>query len=186
MNDHQLWEHLKAGSQEALKCIYDSHIESLLQYGCRFSHDRETVEDCLHDLFLYLWNNRKGLSPTDSIQRYLMVSLRRRIFQRLKGNYRSLDEDHDSFHAEISIETQLILDEETAEHQTAIKEAFDHLSDRQKEAIYLKYYQKLPYESICEIMNLNYQSARNLIFNGIQTMRKVMTFVLFQIILYMS
>jgi RNA polymerase sigma factor (sigma-70 family) len=186
MDDQQLWENLKAGSQDALKCVYDRTIESLLQYGCRFCNDRETVEDCIHDLFIYIWNNRKGLSPTDSIQRYLMVALRRRVFQQLKGNYRSLEEENMPFHAEISIEDQLILDEETAEYKNSIKDAFEQLSERQKEAIYLKYYQKLPYETICEMMNLNYQSARNLIFNGIQTMRKVMTFILLQIILHLA
>ncbi|MBK8503205.1 MAG: sigma-70 family RNA polymerase sigma factor [Saprospiraceae bacterium] len=186
MNDQQLWENLRAGSQDALKSVYDSHIESLLQYGCRFCKDRETVEDCVHDLFIYIWNSREGLSSTDSIQRYLMVALRRRILLQLKGHYRSLYEENIPFEAEISIEAQLILDEETAENQNSIKEAIEQLSERQKEAIYLKYYQKLPYETICEIMNLNYQSARNLIFTGIQTMRKVMTFILLQIILYMS
>lgn len=177
MDDNKLWEQLKQGNQEALRKIYDHHIEDLLQYGQRFCRDRETVEDCIHDLYLYIWKNREGLSSTDSILRYLMVALRRRIIQQLKNRTGELDEKSLGFTCDLSIEEQWIQDEKDRESQHSLQEAFSHLSDRQKEAIYLKYYQKLSYESICEVMELNYQSARNLVFNGIQALRKVMTLV---------
>ncbi|MCB0688692.1 MAG: sigma-70 family RNA polymerase sigma factor [Saprospiraceae bacterium] len=177
MNDEQLWESLKKGDQQAFQQVYDSHIESLLQYGCRFCKDRETVEDSLHDLFIYIWKNREGLSSTDSIQRYLMVALRRRIIQSLKRRSSELDENSLGFACDLSIEEQWIMDEENEEAKSALQGAFEKLSARQREAIYLKYYQQLSYEAICEVMDLNYQSARNLIFNSIQTLRKVMTLI---------
>lgn len=178
MNDQQLWESLKQGNQEALKSIYDIHIEDLLQYGFRFCRDREIVQDCLHDLFIYIWKNRQGLSSTDSIKRYLMVALRRRVIQEIKNQSSELDEKSLSFNCDLSIEEKWIMDEENTEARQSLKEAFIKLSDRQREALYLKYYQEQSYESICEIMNLNYQSARNLIFNGIQALRKIMTMIL--------
>ena len=47
------------------------------------------------------------------------------------------------------------------------------LSDRQREAIYLRYVSGLSYEELSEVLQLNYQSARNLIHRGIEKLRKI-------------
>jgi DNA-directed RNA polymerase specialized sigma24 family protein len=46
------------------------------------------------------------------------------------------------------------------------------LSRRQKEAIYLKFVSDLSYEELSKVMNLNYQSARNLVFRGLEKLRE--------------
>jgi len=182
MEDLQLWSQLKAGKPEAFKEIYDAHIDWLLQYGLRFSRTKEEVEDCVHDLFIYIWKNREGLSDTDSIKRYLLVSLRRRIIKGLRQDHQELN-DSMHFDAELTIEDRWIDIERQQESQKSLQKALDKLSSRQREAIYLKYHQAMSYESICEIMSINYQSARNLIANGIQAMRKIMSSIILFVIL---
>jgi RNA polymerase sigma-70 factor (ECF subfamily) len=54
-------------------------------------------------------------------------------------------------------------------------QAIDQLSNRQKEIIYLKFYQNLSYEEVSEIMNINYQVARNLLHQAIKAMRKILS-----------
>lgn len=46
------------------------------------------------------------------------------------------------------------------------------LSPRQKEAIYLKFVSNLSYEEISKVMQMNYQSARNLVFRGLEKLRQ--------------
>ncbi|NND34912.1 MAG: sigma-70 family RNA polymerase sigma factor [Saprospiraceae bacterium] len=174
MTDELLWKELQNGNQGALKRIYDEHIVDLLQYGCRFTGAKEMVEDCVHDLFIYLWQNRSSLGNTHSIKSYLLVSLRRRIFKHLKKESVIDSKEPVSFEAGLSVEDKWILAEDDAEKHRALQEAFAALSDRQKEAIYLRYYQQMNYQSISQVMDINYQSVRNLIHNGIQGMRKVM------------
>ncbi len=52
--------------------------------------------------------------------------------------------------------------------------ALAQLSARQKEIIYLKFYQNLSYEEVSDIMNINYQVARNLLSQAIKTMKKIL------------
>jgi RNA polymerase sigma factor (sigma-70 family) len=54
-----------------------------------------------------------------------------------------------------------------------INGALSQLSSRQKEAIFLKYNFGLDYEEVSKVLNINYQSARNLIHRGISRIRKV-------------
>ncbi len=47
------------------------------------------------------------------------------------------------------------------------------LSDRQREAIYLKFIQELTYDELCEVLEINYQSAKNLISRTLIKLREV-------------
>lgn len=175
MNEAELWRKLKAGDKDALESIYRTHIQNLLEYGYRFTSDQSLVEDCLHDLFIELWINRDGLSQTNSIRPYLLVSLRRKIIRKVQKTKKQMSEqtaDEVDFEVELAIDEVLMEQETSEEQRTKLKNAFSKLSKRQKEALYLKFYQNLDYQAICNTMNISYQSARNLVFKGIQSLKE--------------
>jgi RNA polymerase sigma-70 factor (ECF subfamily) len=53
--------------------------------------------------------------------------------------------------------------------------AINQLSNRQKEIVYLKLYQQLSYEEVSEIMQINYQAARNLFYQAIKSLRELLS-----------
>jgi RNA polymerase sigma factor (sigma-70 family) len=46
------------------------------------------------------------------------------------------------------------------------------LPSRQKEALYLRYHQGLSVEQVSEVLNMNYQSTKNLLHRAILQLRK--------------
>ena len=186
MTDQQLWNQLKRGSKEALEKIYRFHIDSLLQYGQKVTKDKALIEDCIHDLFISIWQHRTTVGETDSIQRYLLVALRRNIVKKLQAKQKISSDWNENlpFEADLAIDEKIIGDETAKESSIKLREAFNHLSKRQKEAIYLKYYHHLSYDDICNVMLINYQSARNLIFSGIQSLRKYLTLIILSIYIF--
>jgi len=179
MSDKELWNNLKNSDQKALEQIYRTHFSSLFIYGKRLTKDESTVEDCIQELFVELWNRRANLSDTDTIKPYLFVSLKRKVFATIKKLRKStgteLEEKH--FDLELAID-QILVNKETSEEQkSSLSRAFAELSDRQKEILYLKYYSEMDYKEISEIMDMNYQSARNLVSRAIQKLAKHMTFL---------
>ena len=178
MTDFEIWQNIKAGDKQSLSIAYDKYIDDLISYGSRYSRDTSLVEDCLHDLFVYVWKNRENLSDTDSIKNYLMVSLRRSIIR--KGNKLSKSQnditDYEyKFSSELSIEEMIVNGEISRENALKLKSAFQNLSDRQREAVYLKYYEEKDYDEICTILDISYQSVRNLVSSGIKRLREAMT-----------
>lgn len=176
-----LWQRLRAGDKAALEAIYREQVAALLQYGLRLAADSSLVEDAVHDLFITLWQNRAGLGATDSVRRYLLVALRRLLIKRLRERqkYQS-DEavDQQPFTAELAIDEIIAATELSAEQSRRLQAALQSLSSRQREAIFLRYYEDQPYEAICEIMDISYQSARNLVAGGIRNLRAVMGLLL--------
>jgi RNA polymerase sigma factor (sigma-70 family) len=176
MLDKKIWNNLRNGDQKALEDIYRTYFSELFSYGKRLSKDESTVEDCIQELFVELWNKRENLSETDAIKPYLFVSLKRKIFHTIKKLRKTTDTELEEkyFDVELSIDQILIAKETTAEQKSNLQSAFNELSDRQKEILYLKYYSEMDYEEISSIMKMNYQSARNLVSRAIQKLAKHM------------
>jgi RNA polymerase sigma factor (sigma-70 family) len=188
MEETKHWENLKSGDINALQELYNYHISALYKYGMLLCRDDDKVKDCIHDMFLSFWNNRSGLSVPSSGKAYLMVSLRRRIFDKgPKSNLDTIaldDADMDDQQA-IDPETQWLISEEEEETRQKLEHAMARISDRQREIIHMKYIQQMDYEDIAEIMSLNYQSARNLVTRALAALRKEMGMVLLILILWM-
>jgi RNA polymerase sigma factor (sigma-70 family) len=186
MDDLTLWKQLKKGEHQALKSIYDQNIKNLENYALKFTSDIALVEDTIHDIFVQIWQKRETLGDTDSIIKYLCVTLRRELIRRLgkAQNVTGLEyiESKDMAFT-LTIEDKII-DEETKEiNISKLQSAMTLLSSRQKEAIFLRYFEAMEYEEICEIMDINYQSVRNLISKGIIELRNHFTILLLIIIL---
>ena len=171
--DIEVWQRLKSGDRNAFELIYRNEIQNLIAYGRRYSYELELIEDCVHDLFVYIWNRRSNLSDTDSIRKYLLVALRHRIFTALKKNKSQELNESDSFQEERSIEDNIVQNETKEENALLILNSLQGLSARQREAIYLRYMNEMSYEDICEIMKINYQSVRNLISSGLKKLNTI-------------
>lgn len=178
---------MRSGKHSALKQIYDQEFPFLFNYGKKITTDIPLLEDSIQDLFIEIWNRRENLSTTDSIRKYLAISLKRKIIRQLKkGQKTNLQEDfsrHD-FAAELSVESKMILDESKLEQLNELKQGFTQLPKRQQEVIYLKFYAGMKNEDIAETMDITNQSVRNLVHKAIKTLSNTMSiqFLLF----YMS
>lgn len=180
MVERKLWNQLREGDKSALESIYRKYFSDLYIYGKKYSKEDSTVQDCIQELFIELWDRRHKLSETDAIRPYLYVSLKRKIFAVTKQLKKSTDTEINESHfdAELSIDQIMILDETKKEQKTKLEQAYNQLSDRQKEILYLKYYSGMDYEEISKIMDLNYQSARNLTSRAILKLSKHITVLL--------
>lgn len=187
MTDLELWRQLKAGDRSALERIYRSHIDLLFQYGHKFSRSAPLVEDCIQDLFLDLWRRREQLSDTDAIRPYLLLALRRRIIQRIdrhRKRFSNADPAEHAFDVEPAHDELVIAGEISEEQSLQLKNAFRQLSDRQREIIYLKYFAGMDYEDIGKIMDLNYQSARNLVSRALKKLKELLVLLVFLFLLF--
>jgi RNA polymerase sigma factor (sigma-70 family) len=184
MEETKHWENLKSGDINALQALYNHHVTALFRYGMVLCHDEEKVKDTIQDLFLSFWNNRDGLAVPSSGKAYLMVSLRRRIFDKgPKSNLQTSpleDADLDDNTTQ-DPEELWVLSEEEEENQRKLDQAMTRISERQREIIHMKYFQQMEYEDIARIMGLNYQSARNLVTRALAALRKEMVLLILAI-----
>lgn len=180
MKDNKLWDDFLNGDTVAFSKLYKQHASMLYSYGFKISHDASITEDCIHDLFVYLWNKRNTISQTDSPGKYLVVSFRRMLIKKLSSRQKKgiLDVEDMSTKGDSTsenAESLWIKQEENTLKNSRLKNAMSMLSKRQQEALHLKYIEEMSYEDICDIMEINYQSVRNLISKALFELRSFMT-----------
>lgn len=169
--DLQYWHAFITGDREALGMLFRMYYPHLFKYGSKIVPDSQVLEDCIQELFIELWQ-QKNPPPALSVKAYLLKALKYKLLKTLhKKNL--LVTDAVAF--EISYENFIIAKQEDEEKIKKVVQAIDLLSNRQKEIIYLKFYQNLSYEEVSEIMNINYQVARNLLHQAIKAMRKILS-----------
>jgi RNA polymerase sigma factor (sigma-70 family) len=171
-----LWLRFLKGDEQVLSLIYLQYSNLLFDYGCRFTADKNLVKDCIQEVFCTLIRTRKNLSETDNIRLYLLKSLKRRILRDMKdsGNKTILVNDQEyPFDLLLANNIDDQMNELDEEKRRLLSEAMLSLTERQKEAIYLRFNRGLEYEEISFLLNLNYQSSRALIHRAIEKLREI-------------
>lgn len=182
-----IWDRFLEGDKMAFEELMKTHFTVLFHYGTKFSKDREFIKDCIQDLFLQLWESRQNLSNKVMVKPYLMASLRRRIHRATLPIHFSdiLTKSEDIFEVEFSIEEKFIQDESTLLLTQKIKYVLEMLPKRQKEVIYLKFFQELEREQIAKVMEVAPQTVSNLLQMAVKQLKKrwISEFVSFLILL---
>lgn len=153
-----------------------THYRNLFVYATKFRKDEEFVKDCLQDLFFELWKNRETLSSTNYVRSYLFKCVRNKIYRELHKNRWhlqavQLDDDY-FFDIEFSIEHHLIREQTLRETANRFSEALNKLPKREKEIIYLRFYQNLEIAEIVDVMGIHAQSVYNLLHKALSRLRE--------------
>lgn len=175
LDDNELWIEMKAGDEKAFSTLFKKYYSYLIQYGNSFSPFSEKIQDCVQDVFTDIWVYRNSLSDAVVVKAYLLSSVRKRIVrlqERDKVFNKAKSVDAIAFLFDFSVEHQLISDELTAGKVALLNKLLNVLPVRQKEALYLRYHHGLNVDEIAEILNVNYQSASNLLHRALVNIRK--------------
>lgn len=168
------WQRLTGGDVTALEDLMQTYSRLLFRYGRKFSDDADLVKDCIQDLFLDLWERRAHLRPDVRVKPYLMVALRRRIHRQVQRQHSQagVAADADLLPlVEFSVEENYIEDEATRRRAHALHALLNRLPTRQKEAIYLRFFEDLDREEIAQTMGVAPQSVSNLLQEALRKLR---------------
>ena len=164
-----------AGNMASFSQLYNLHINVLFNYGLKLTIDKELLKDCIHDIFVKLYTKKDELGTIDNLRSYLFISLKNKLCDELRRRmYMS-----DTAVEEVSISTPTDVEDDYMEEEqrknefSLVRRLLDQLSPRQREALTLYYIEEKKYEDICEIMNMNYQSVRNLMHRGLTKLRSL-------------
>jgi RNA polymerase sigma factor (sigma-70 family) len=174
-----VWERFRQGDQEAFATLFELSSDRLYRYGIKFVRDEELVKDCIQDLFIKLHQNRSNLPDVNNLLFYLFKALRNLLVDAIQQNEKMVYFSPE----ELPFHVQFVFDPNKEDVEEEIKEKLEKvircLSDRQKEAIYLRYQNEMSYDEIAKLMGINNQSVRNIIHRSLEKIRAEMDLSVF-------
>jgi RNA polymerase sigma factor (sigma-70 family) len=182
--DAFLWDRLKSGDQKAFEQIYVLYVDDLFRFGKSITDGHTLIKDCIQDVFIDLWHYRAQLAHDVCIKFYLFRALsnkiQREIGKEIKGKRHELGEFFSKETFQPSSEEELIETQEISLSHRKLDKALSGLPVRQREVIHYVFFEKLTYEEVARLMDINIRSAYTLTWKAIQTMKKsFVSFVVF-------
>ena len=169
-----LWHQSQAGDSLAFCQLADKQYRTLFNYASSFTSDREFIKDSIQELMIHIWEKRQSIQ-IQFVSIYFLKALRNQLFQEFRRHnpaVAQLDLDEiEQISDYQTVETEIERNELFTENKVKVRTALEELPRRQKEAIFLKYYEGMDNEQIADLMQVNRQSVANLLFKAISALK---------------
>ncbi|WP_455103060.1 RNA polymerase sigma-70 factor [Phocaeicola abscessus] len=181
MNEDDLrlvFQGIKKGDEGDFKAFFHAYFPRLLYYACRFV-DKETGEDIVQDVFIYVWENRENIVMEDSFISLLYEMVYNRALNVLK--HRQVKTER---HAEMEI-MQKALDyfspydnpvfERIINHEQyeELKTAIAKLPEKGRLCIRMSYLQGLKAKEIAQILQISPRTVETHIYKSMKILREM-------------
>lgn len=177
--DHQhdltgLWNAVLQQDSRAYARIHGHLHPVLYRYAFAMLDDEALAEDCIQEVFIRIWFRKENIGILNSVRAFFFTAVRRQALNQLRGlkNLHILPPSEPDI--AFSAEDIIIEQEDEAEKKSRISQYLNQLPRRQREVIYLRFYEELSYTEIADIMQVNYQSVINLAHKAITQLRELM------------
>ncbi|HJZ41028.1 MAG TPA: sigma-70 family RNA polymerase sigma factor [Bacteroidales bacterium] len=161
--------------------VFKSHFDCLYNYGLRITGKKELTEDCIQEVFFRIWKNNIDLNTIAHVKSYLIKALRRQVLNvlELKINQSVSVDITENIGIDFSPEDFFILNQTEDNIRVKVVSLLNKLPEKQREAIYLRFFEELSFEDVATIMNINLQSAKNNVFRGLDSLKRMFPMISF-------
>lgn len=169
---------IKKGNEKDFKAFFHTYFPRLLYYACRFV-DKETGEDIVQEVFMYVWEHRENITMGDSFISFLYEMVYNKALNVLK--HRQVKTER---HAEMEI-MQKALDyfspydnpvfERIINHEQyeELKTAIDKLPEKGKLCIRMSYLQGLKVKEIAQILQISPRTVETHLYKSVKALREI-------------
>lgn len=174
------WKQSIEGDTHAFHSIHSALFTGLYNYALKLLQDNELAGDAVQELFVKIWMKRTTIGPLRKVKPYFFTALRRQVLNQLRNLHlrelkiSAMPRPDIGF----SPEEIVVRNEEYQNLQNKIAELLNELPKRQREVIYLHYFEEMDYTQIADIMGIHYQSVLNLTQKALQKLRSANLFSL--------
>ncbi|MCC5930266.1 MAG: sigma-70 family RNA polymerase sigma factor [Cyclobacteriaceae bacterium] len=176
--DLRMWDSMINGDEKAFEILYEKYVEKLYRFGFMIIPERDKVEDAIHDVFTCIWSSRNNLSPVLSVRRYLFSSLKNGLLKKLKKEKKLFYPFQDLLENSFLISPDFLEKQLEEEDRDQLSEKLQNfllqLSARQREILYLRFYQNLSYHDIAAMLNLDQKYVYNTASTAFKKLRGIM------------
>lgn len=121
----------------------------------------DLVKDAIQKLFVKIWERKEQWGQVKSVKSYILKAYRRTLVDLLAAEQKRDKQTLPPLAFQLSPEDLKIHQQDQEQRAQQLAELLGQLPDKQREIIYLRFYNQLSFLEIAEILEINYQTVRN-------------------------
>jgi len=182
-----LLDSFKKGDRVSFEKIYKFYYPLLYNYGCQFGIDESDIDDSIQLVFVDIWNSRNRLN-IKALKPYLFRCLRNRIAKSLSKNIKEKSKAEKYWREEFEVSYHPLAEEIENQNRTDLENklinCIEHLSPKQREIIFLIFYNNLSYLEVAEVMGVKIKTVYNQVHNSINSLRESFKLLFLAIVIF--
>lgn len=163
-------------NEQTLSQLFLRFHPLLFHFGMKMVNDEYLVEETIQNIFLYFVEKNKDFNTVQNEKSYLFTAFRRQILeQKEKQKKRRLlrfDFHKKQTNIQFNNADFFLQKEKSFKSKPSISHSLNNLPWRQREAIYLRYFNNLSTKEIANIMEITPQVVSNTICKALKKLRK--------------
>ncbi len=165
------WQNITNGDEEAYKNVYIFYFKKFYNYGRKFTGDITLIEDCIQEVFLEIWSKRKKIDGINTPDSYFLSVFRYMLLKKMKQavNQIELDQLDEEPNFFLNAEQSVDIDPDLKEK---LQDALNNLTARQREAVFLRFYEDLTYEEVASVLNISVKATYKIMARSLQALKK--------------
>lgn len=169
--DILLRERLRCGDENAFSEIYQLYASSLIGFASSKLYSLEEARDLIHDVFVYVWSERRKIQIHSSLQSYLFAITRHRIIDHIRRNVTRKEYASMLQGLNLDLENSLERNIEAKDLGKVIENLLTILPPRTKEIYQLSRNEYKRISEIAEMLHLSDQTVKNQLTTALKFLR---------------
>lgn len=155
-------DEIKKGNRQVFKNFFNKNYEDLVIYANGYLFDKQSSEDVVQEVFIYIWEKPDKINITSSLQAYVYRMVRNRCLNFLKSL--KITGNFDVLEFNISLITEHVFDsaseddKEIVYHQ--ILKIVDSLPDKMQQIVRLKFLHDYKYKDIAAELDISVNTVK--------------------------
>lgn len=154
-------EAMRDGDMDAFREIYLKSYDKLKDFLTFILRNKEDAEEAVHDMFLYILENREKIDPQKKFKYYLYTVAKNMAYSQMRR--RKLDEKYNDYHLNIAPDFAESADELIMTNELALMISLyiDDMPPQRRRVFELSRNEGKSISEIAEIMQLSPQTVKN-------------------------
>jgi RNA polymerase sigma factor (sigma-70 family) len=174
--EKDIWRGVHNSDQEAYAKVYRYYYPRFYNYGKKFTSNVPLVEDATQETLMDIWDKREKLPAIEFPTTYFYTSFRYVLFRKLKLQRQIVTGDIAPEEPEFSIDHFIIRSESDAALRKQLENALTTLTPRQREVIFLRFYEGLSYEEVAAILSITTKATYKIMARALVRLKRNIVF----------
>ncbi len=167
-------ENIINNDRAAYEKLYVDYFKKFYNYGRKFTGNTSLIEDSIQDVFLDIWAKKQKLPQIKSFNSYVFSAFRYTLLRKIKEENKIVNREQFETEPEFSIDYPLMNQEANPELQFKLQKALDALTPRQREAIFLRFYQNFSFGEVADILNISVKATYKIMARSLAVLKESM------------
>ncbi len=171
LNEDILKEELKKGNRQTMAFLMDEYHKPLCAYIYGLSNDYDLAQDIVQNVMIKIWEDRKRMTSTKSIKKYLYRAAYNRMLNHWRDNKKllSIEEKHlEALHTYVENENHNSLKNQIE----LVRKEIEKLPTRCRETFLLSKQEGLTHIEIADFMNVSLRTVEAQMHKAFKILRE--------------